>query len=222
MEKSLKLLPLFTWYENNIALIPITGLHNYCMQADLVEKTEDFSFGFDSLKWALVTLNSIGYNTRPIFQNIIFEATSLNYDLHKLQFHISSMYTLKPYIKEMKQHKTISLSELQQITIGPYQWVINNTEHNLTSKIMKQTQANGILFHNPNTHAAGVVFRVANKINKEVALKAELFNAFSNAEEGWNAIGTDQNLIINHGAPNGTASNIQIDQMIEIIDNFFN
>lgn len=211
----MKLLPLYRLTERHYQVANFF-VEEYCTQADAPEasKTGQYHFGYGSLKWALMSINDLDPTIiKDLFRNILFEHIARQFPITKLEHNILQYAMLYPWKDRIRQRETINVNTLVTGAIGPCQFIINDTEQNLTAQIFRRTTADAIIFHNPATHAAGFVFRINSGANLLAGFKHYLLASVTATEEGWTAIGPDMNLIINHGAPNGTASSLSADHL---------
>ncbi|MBW8331142.1 MAG: hypothetical protein K0M40_03900 [Prolixibacteraceae bacterium] len=198
-------------------------IEQYCIESDKPKeyRTGNYLYGFNSLKWGLCMVNDIDPKAvRNVMRDIIFELIARGLQFALLETKIMTFSAMHPYKDHFNQRYTIPIDSLEHRVIGNYLFVINNHAQNLAGRIFSETEADAILFHNPLSHSAGIVFRNSSQINKLNELKDYLFKSFSAIEPGWITIGEDKTLIINHGHANLSPSSIQIPELIQIIENY--
>ena len=214
----MKLLRIFSVIEKHYPEVATQLIRNYCTEADAPEseRTGQFNLGYNSLKWALCAVNEINPDAvKNLFRDILFEFYARQLPIQQLEVNILTFSAMYPYKAQLKQRNTIDVTELPGEVIGNLKFIINNTNKNLTSVIMQKTSADAVVFHNPDTKASGIIFRIHSKLNIYMGFKHYLIDSLDKIEEGWMALGNDLNLIINHGN-----SSVTPDQIIKIIKNY--
>lgn len=203
------------------------AIEDYCTEADAPEgeRTGNFNIGYNSLKWGLCAINEIEpkavVNT---LRDILFEFNARKLPFQQLEMNILSFAAMYPYKSMLKKRQPIDIETLPTFSLSPDSglrasvFIINTTEQNITAQLMKKTRADGIIFNNPVSHAAGIIFRVNSRLNLLTGFKNYLLNSLTGIEQKsfeWKTLGDDMNLIINHGN-----SSVTTDQIIEIIKNY--
>ena len=156
----MKLTPILANIQKYYPELNLSQFQNYCAQADApeTEKTNQFHFGYNSLKWALESINTINPDAvKNTMLFIIFEQNARNLPFKTIQHNINSYTAILPFKSQIQQRETINISTLQTIKAGPFFFCINNTTQNLTAQIFRKTTADAILFVNPDTKAAGII-----------------------------------------------------------------
>ena len=214
----MKLLRIFSVIEKHYPEVATQLIRNYCTEADAPEseRTGQFNLGYNSLKWALCAVNEINPDAvKNLFRDILFEFYARQLPVQQLEVNILTFSAMYPYKAQLKQRQTIDVTELPGEVIGNIKFIINNTNKNLTSVIMQKTSADAVVFHNPDTKASGIIFRIHSKLNIYMGFKHYLIDTLDKTEEGWMALGDDLNLIINH-----SNSSVTTDQIIQIIKTY--
>lgn len=224
----MKLLRIFSVIEKHYPEVATQLIRNYCTEADAPEsqRTGQFNLGYNSLKWALCAVNEINPDAvKNLFRDILFEFYARQLPIQQLEVNILTFSAMYPYKAQLKNRSTVDISTLGSFSLsigegrGEAFFIINNTSQNLTSKIFRETRADAIVFHNPETHAAGVIFRVNSRLNILAGFKKYLYEILTLLEQdnklAWDTLGDDLNLIINHGN-----SSVTTDQIIQIIKNY--
>jgi len=203
-------------------------LQDYCASSETPDNTKSgFHFGYNSLKWLIMTVrnmpNADNETLYQLFYQLVIEKKALDKSDHSLQHKILSYNAAREY-RNIEKAELPEISQLPQITVGKWQFIINSTQHNLTSRIFKHTRADAVLFNNPVTEAAGIIYRVNSQLNKMLEHKAKTFLAFGRHGSGWRTVGKDSdfNLIINPGSEEPPSfSGMAMADMIEIIEEIY-
>lgn len=219
---SVKLSHLSNAFFNHYPEVEAQDIKNYCETSEDPDKWDEVFTGFNSLKWGIESIDNIDCDmVMPVFKGVCFEYAARKLKPEHLQYHIMSFAAFDYYRPRLKRQSKVDISNLSQINIAGWLFCINNTNQNLTSQIFRRTKVDAIIFHNPETNAAGVIFRVNGVLNQifHPLAKKELLAKLREMEEGWTSIGDDQNLIINHGHKNKTRSAVSTQQLTELVNN---
>lgn len=220
----MKLLRIFSVIEKHYQEVATPEIKAYCTEADApeAERTGQYKLGYNSLKWALCSVNEINPDAvKNLLRDILFEFYARQLPFQQLEMNILSFSAMYSYKAQLKQRNTIDIETLPSFSLsfgegrGEALFIINNTNKNLTSVIMQKTSADAVIFHNPDTSASGIIFRIHSKANIYMGFKHYLIDTLEKIEEGWMGLGDDLNLIINHGN-----SSVTTDQIIKIIKNY--
>ena len=198
-------------------------IEQYCNQSDypLPSASADghkaFHYGFKSLKWAMYQVEEIDpKRSKHVFKAILIEHKAREKSILDIQYNILNYAALDEYkqIIRSRTKETIDLETIGGFTAGDFIFAINETSKNLTARIFRDTNADAILFRNPETLSAGIIFRLPHP------LIDNLFRHFYLCEPGWKPVTSNQQpvtTIINHGAPSGTATIHTIETLKQII-----
>lgn len=230
----LKLLRIFSVIEKYYPEVATPEIKAYCSEADSPEseRTGKFKLGYNSLKWALCSVNELNPDAvKNLFRDILFEFYARELPFQQIEINILTFSAMYPYKAQLKQRNTIDVTMLETFNIDPssrtcfgtspqtgFLFIINPTTQNLTSKIFRETPADAIIFNNKYYNSAGITFRVKSKLNGMVGFKNYLLDKLSSCEPGWTTIGEDINTIINYGKlPENL---IDTNKIIQIIKNY--
>jgi hypothetical protein len=223
----LKLLRIFTVIEKYYPEVATPEIKAYCTEADApeTERTGQFELGYNSLKWALCSVNDINPDAvKNLFRDILFEFYARQLPFQQIEINILTFSAIYPYKAQLKQRSTVDISTLGSFSLsigegrGEAFFIINESTQNLTSKIFRETQADAIIFNNQYYNSAGIIFRVKSKLNNMAGFKNYLLDKLSACEPGWTTIGEDMNTIINYGKlPENL---IDTNKIIEIIKTY--
>jgi len=216
-------------------------IEQYCNQSDelpeqrsvskAVLRTSDsglptsFHYGYKSLKWAMYQIEEIDpKRLKHVFKAIMIEHKAREKSILDIQYNILNYAAMAEYKQTIRAQAkpTIDLETIGHFTAGNFVFVINNTTENLTARIFRDTNADAILFRNPETLAAGIIFRTS--VSVPPAPVTELVEVLSASEPGWKQTASSQQpaaSIVNHGAPSGTATTHTIETLQQIICTHF-
>jgi hypothetical protein len=219
--KALHLSKLFWVIETYYPECAKQQLKDYCTQSDEHEKSGDYFYGYNSLKWALHAVNEIDPKAvKDVFRNIIFEYIARGFGMEKIQYDILNFGAMHQFKAQLRQRITVDIDDFQIIPIGPYEFLINETNQSLANRAFIKTSADAILFRNPEKLSAGITFRMNSGLNQLTGFKHYLINELLAIEPGWKSIGDNSALIINHGHTSKTPTIITISQIIKIIESY--
>jgi len=199
-------------------------IEDYCNIADEIQTDKKYNYGINSLKWAMFQISPIDpKRIKHVFKSILIEHKARNKSINDLQFQIMRYSAVAEYRLKIKENtnKRIDLATIDHFAAADFNIVVNETGLNLTARIFKETNADAILFTEPELQKAGLQIRVNSKLNLREGFKQYFFDQVSEIEAGWTFVGDTQHLIINHGSANHTPSAITIETFKTIICNYF-
>jgi hypothetical protein len=200
----------------------VSGLPSSVPEREAVEGR--FHFGHKSLKWAMYQIDEIDpKRAKHVFKAIMIEHKAREKSILDIQYNILNYAALAEYkqIIRSRTKGTIDIETIGHFTAGDFIFAINETTENLTARIFRDTNADAILFRNPETLSAGIIFRSNLRTFHSGLPTSDLFKHISESEPGWKASAInpegDGGSIINHGAPSNTATTHTIETLKQII-----
>jgi hypothetical protein len=219
--KPLKLGKLFWTIETFYPECALPELKDYCLKADDPEKSEQYHFGYGSLKWAIFSVNEFDPKAvKDVFRNIIFEYIARGFRFEIIEYSALTFAAMYPYKTLMRNRNTVDISEFQVIPIGPHKFLINETPFTTTNQAFIKTEADAILFINPEKRSAGINFKYNSPLNNFTGFKQYLLHELHKVEPGWKSVGDNTTLIINHGTLSKTPTILTMSQFISIIESY--
>ncbi|HAH24902.1 MAG TPA: hypothetical protein DCL77_14305 [Prolixibacteraceae bacterium] len=224
--KSMNLLNIYIAIVSHELTLADTSIEAYCAQSnDLAsERTEKYNFGYMSLKWALYQIQAIAPDrVKHIFKAILIEHLAFNKTIDDLQYQILKYSAVAEYKKQIRENTKdrIDLNDLPVVSTGGFNILINETGHNLTARIFRNTKADAILFIETATGKAGLQFRVNSEMNKHEGFKTYFLNQVQAAEANWTFVGETNNLIIHHGLPDQLPTQLNMQYFVNLVTFFF-
>ena len=181
----MKLTPILANIQKYYPELNLSQFQNYCAQADApeTEKTNQFHFGYNSLKWALESINTINPDAvKNTMLFIIFEQNARNLPFKTIQHNINSYTAILPFKSQIQQRETINISTLQTIKASgketkkepiptkkePEKWLnVDSEEWNALAKLVEK-----------GTNVTLAQVRKKYKVSKETQKALETLNIF--------------------------------------------
>jgi hypothetical protein len=223
------LIPLYNLIRTHYPEINCPTIEDYCTNADQPrESSGNFHTGYNSLKWALMAINDIDpAAVKNVIRDIIFEYIARQLTIERLEYHILSFCAVKPFKQLIYANQPKEIADTDMFPIhtiaGKYKIIINLSTRILTGQIFKKTRVDAIIFRNTEIKSAGFIFRPNPncELNQLVGFKNYLYDQLSSIEPGWKTVGDDINMIANFGSPSKTPSNIEADDILQLVIKYF-
>jgi len=234
----MKLLPLLEKIRLRQPNLVTPFVLEYFQWADVTGDNKPYFYGKWSLKWALSVISPhlTDGQLRTLVHHIVSELAIAETPEETAQYNAVKMSAMAPYRNFLNEVKNLTdVASLPSFHAGGFKFVVNNTTDNLSSMILRRTNADAIVFVNPEHQSAGITIRVNSKLNLLTGFKEYLRNTLP-TEPGWNitnayttVVETNnkdnsdlcQNMFINYGQQTKTPTSHTVESITQIINNYF-